>query len=532
MRYSFIFIALAASVALPHAAYAQSTTINGSGKAAIVGKKPDPNLIMNAALDDAKRDIIIKLLTEAVGFDAARDVSAEIIDALKGEISPEAIRVAGTPSVVGSNYVVSVTASVDREWFRRTIGKYKIRSSSRRSGARETIVMMVDLTYGVSRDLSQPKEVVTDYSTSKGASYSDTSMAASSEKYKEGSSESYSQGSSARGSSAAAASGYYGSAAARSGYSGSQASRSKSASVSSYSNSEVQKNNVQAEVHDDASFHQQVTNQDSTPQQGSAEIAITAVKSTAENFGLDLVPINQFSSQFFGGRAPSWADLQNSARYTPFLGFLKSKGVKFFLGGTLNVVDGPRSGTGRFVTCSGSLAVNVMPTGSVQGLPGATSKATASGVDAAECQNNLVASLGKDAGEQIGNKVQDYWREQSEDAAYAAEDAAQSRQQATQSAYVQGEAGADYTVTFNAPNGLDYAVARQIGQLLPEILGVEKVARLSLSSNQVVYQVLYKAKSEFDGAIMDKMMPLPAFSALKPQELNGTKLVFCVSGCN
>ena len=532
MRCLPLFPIVLASILSASPAAAQSAAINASGKAPVAGKKPDPTMIMNAAMDDAKRDVVIKLLTEAIGFEAARNVSADRIEALKGEISPEAIRVAGTPSVVGGNYVISVTANVDREWFRETIDKYGIRSSSRQSGVRETIVMMVDLTYGVSRDLSQPKEVVTEFSSSKGASYSDTSVAASSEKYKEGSSESYSQGSSGRGSAAAGASGYYGSGAARSAYSGSQASRSKSASASSYSNSEIQKNDVQAEVHDDVNFRHQVTNQDATVQQGSAENAITAVKSTAERFGLEMMPINMYSSQYFGGRAPSWADLQNNARFRPFLGFLKSNNVKFFLGGTLNVIDGGPSGTGRFVNCSGSLVVNIMPTGSVQGLPGAIAKATASGLDAGECQNNLVAALGKDAGEQVGNKVQDYWRKQSEDAAYAAQGANQARQQATQSAYAQVEAGADYTVTFNAPGGLDYMVARQVGQMLPEIPGVERVARISLNANQVVYQVFYKSKTEFDAAIMDKFLPIPAFAAMRPQELDGSKVTLCISGCN
>lgn len=532
MRRLSLFTLALASLLPAHVALAQMPTINASGKAPMVGKKPDPTKIMNAALDDAKRDVVIRLLTEAIGFDGARNVSVDRIEALKGEISPEAIRVVGTPAEVNGSYVVNVTANVDREWFRQTMDKYGIKSSSRRSGAKETIVMMVDLTYGVSRDLSQPKEVVTEFSSSKGASFSDTSVAASSEKYKEGSSQSSAQGSSARGSAAAGASGYYGSAAARSGYIGSQASRNKSASASSYSNSEIQKNNVQAEVHDDVNFRQQVTNQDSTSQQGAAEEAITAVKSTAENFGLEMLPINMFSSQFFGGRAPSWADLQNNARFRPLLAFLKSNNVKFFLGGTLNVIDGGRSGTGRFVNCSGSLVVNIMPTGSVQGLPGASAKGTASGLDAGECQNNLVDTLGKDAGEQIGNKVQDYWRKQSEDAAFAADGAAESQQQATQAAYARVEAGADYTVTFNAPGGLDYMVARQVGQMLPEIAGVDRVARISIGTTQVVYQVFYKAKTEFDVAIMDKFLPNSSFAEMRPQELNGSKLTLCISGCN
>ena len=522
------------AMAAPQVAIAQMTTINATGKAAIMGKKPDPNLLLNLALDDARRGVTKKLLIESIGLEEANKVPPETLDALKEEISPTALRVVNGPTVLGTSYVVDVTASVDREWFRKTMVKYKIQTSSRRLGNTAVIAMKVDLTYGVSRDLSQPKEVVTEFSSSKGASYSDTSMAASSERSKDASSDSYKQGSSARGSAAAGASGYYGSAAARAGYSGSQASSSKSSSASSYSNDEVQKNNVQAEVHDDVNYRNQVVNQDASTQQGSDEEAIAAVGSTASRFGLAIQSTDRLASLFFGGRAPSWADLKKSPRYSQFLDALSRDKVKFLIGGTLNITDGGPSPTGRFVTCSGSISLMTETTARAGAPISAPSnqKATDSGANAQECQNNLVAKLGKLAGEEIGEAVQDYWMQQGEDQSIAADAKAAESAQATQSAYAQVENGADYTLTFAAPSGLDYMAARQIGQMLQEIAGIEKVARLSLTANEVVYQVFYKAKTELDGAIMDKLLPVQAFSALRPQELNGTRLSFCVSGCN
>ena len=523
-----------AALVAPQSVYAQMSTINATGKAAIVGKKPDPNLILNSAMDDARRGVTKKLLIEAIGIEEANKVPLETLDALKEEISPTALRVVGGPTQIGTNYVVDVTAAVDREWFRKTMVKYKIQTSSRRLGNSATIAMKVDLTYGVSRDLSQPKEVVTEFSSSKGASYSDTSMAASSEKYKDASSDSYKQGSSAGGSAAAGVSGYSGSAAARSGYSGSQASSSKSASASSYSNSEVQKNNVQAEVHDDVNYRNQVVNQDASTQQGADEDAITAVGSTASRFGLSVQSTDRLSSKFFGGRAPSWADLRKSPRYDQFLEALSRDNVKFLLGGTLKITDGGPSTTGRFVTCSGS--ISIMAETTARGKPPinaiSNQNATDSGGNAQECENNLVAKLGKLAGEEIGEAVQDYWLQQGEDQSIVADNTAATNAQATQSAYAQVANGADYTLTFAAPNGLDYMAARQIGQMLQEIPGIEKVARLSLTANEVVYQVFYKAKTELDGAIMDKLLPVQALSAMRPQELNGTRLTFCVAGCN
>lgn len=532
-RASLGFVLLAAA-AVPQAGFAQASGINASGKAAIVGKKPDPTMLLNLAMDDARRGVTKKLLIEAIGLEEADRVPVAVLDALKEEISPTALRVVGGPTVIGTNYVVDVTASVDREWFRKTMVKYKIQTSSRRLGNSAVIAMKVDLTYGVSRDLSKPKEVVTEFSSSKGASYSDTSMAASSEQSKEASSDSYKQGSSARGSAAAGASGYYGSSAARAGYSGSQASSSKSASASSYSNSEVQKNNVQAEVHDDVNFSQRVVNQDSSTQQGSDEAAIAAVGSTAVKFGLTMTNTDRVSSAFFGGRAPSWADLRKSPRFDQFLDTLSRNNIKFLLGGTLNVTDGGLSPTGRFVTCSGKIYVNAYTTARAQPPINAISDHNASdtGANAQECQDNLVAKLGKLAGEEIGEAVQDYWMQQGEDKTIAAENNAAASAQETQSAYAQAQNGADYVLTFGAPSGLDYMAARQIGLMLQEVAGIEKVARLSLTANEVVYQVFYRAKTELDGAIMDKMLPAQGFGNLRPQEVNGTKLKFCVVGCN
>lgn len=523
---AFITAALL-TTALAQPAWAQSDQpIPADGRAPMVGKNPNRDAVMNAALDDARTKVVKSLLNSTLGLTQAGKVTPEQLQFLKEQISPSAIHIDGIPRVVNGELVISVIANIDRNWFRDQIRAADIDTSADQAEEVATVVMMIDFTEGTTRDLNAPSSVVTDYSSSKGASYSDQSIAASSEKSKEASSERSAEGTSVRGSAAAAASGYYGAAAARSGYSGSAASMSKSASASSYSNAQVQKNNVQAEVHDDVNFHQAVANKDSTPVFNDEQEAITSVSQVAQKYGVGFTPINRFSSTFFGGRAPKWATLKDDFRFNRFLEYLNSQKVNFFASGTLNVVQLGASDSGNYVRCSGTLNVQIVPTKGLGNLPAAAPPGdTANGISAEDCRAKLVTKLSVQAGEELGTKIQEYWRKVSKKAAAA--DAVKEQQK-----YALTEAGADYTLSFSSGAGLDYMAARQIGQLLPTIPGVDKVARQSLTDKQVVYLVHYQGKDEVDGLIMDKLMSVQALANFRPAKVNGTSLDFCSGSCN
>jgi hypothetical protein len=521
----FVTAALA-TTALVQPVWAQSDKpIPADGRAAIVGKNPNREAIMNAALDDARTKVVRSLLAQTLGLAPAGRVTAEQLQYLKEQISPSALRIVGIPTPVNGELIVSVIANVDRSWFREQIRAAEIDTSAELAGDAATVVMMIDFAVGTPRDLNAPSEVVTEYSSSKGASYSDKSIAASSEKSKEASSERSADGVAVRGSAAAAASGYYGSAAARSGYSGSAASSSRSASASSYSNSQVQKNNVQAEVHDDVNFKQVVANRDTSPVFEDEQTAITNIAQIATKYGVGFTSINEFSSYYFGGRAPKWGSLKNDARFRPFLDHLNSKKVAFFAGGTLMVTQEGMTDSGTYYRCSGTLSVEIKATKGLSNLPVTAVNGTANGTSTTNCQSKLAEQLGTRAGEDIGSSIQAYWLRVSKQTAAA--DAVREQQK-----YALTEAGADYILSFSSAAGLDYVAARQIGQLLPTIPGVDKVARQSLSDKQVVYLVHYQGKDEVDGLVMDKLASVEALAAFRPAKVNGTSLDFCSGSCN
>ena len=519
-------ILMAGSVLSPFQSFAASQSFEIEGSAPIAG---DPASIRYNAIADARRRAVVKMLKEAIGADAAAAVSEDKLQELTSQLTDDHLLI-GTGTPANGAYHVSITVNFDRETFRGTLEDLGIRSSmkSNGSGNSDTIVVMIDVDRGLARDLTKPKEVIHEFDSAKGASYSDKSMRASLKKSQNASTNSKNSGFSEKAASAAQAANRHASAQSAATYRAVGVTSSKSASASSRSLASVQKNNVQAETHDVLHYRDIVINQDTTPKADAdaADFALGALQSNVEGMGLKVQSANNFTD-FFSAHRPSFKELQGTGRVAKFKSYLASQGVKFFLSATMTISDGAVLGNLGAVQCSGTLTGEVTTTSGVGGLGSGSSNKTATAVDASACQNALVARLGADVGEQIGKRVNNYYRDQKVQNAQISEN----DRAATEAAYAQAQTGADYTVTFVAPPTLNFALQAQIASAMDGIPGVEKMARISAGPQKIIYKLYYKGKADIENAIGMKLLANPAFAKMQPK-VDGTDVLICLSACS
>src|SRR5690606_14335598 len=211
MTFKTSCFAAVALAAISSVAFAQaSNVVSGSGSAPVTR---DANAVRAQAEALAKADVVRAFARQVLGAERMGELTPEMVDQLAVQIRNDMI-VDRSSERVGNAFNVTLSASIDRQWFQSALDDLGLASSSRRSGGQQQrIVIMIDEAIGVAPDCSQPAEIVTEYERDSGSSFSDKSALAYSNRERSGSSSSSASGQSSQGRYAGAASGRGGSVA-------------------------------------------------------------------------------------------------------------------------------------------------------------------------------------------------------------------------------------------------------------------------------------------------------------------------------
>jgi len=398
----FIIAAAPSSVSL----FAQSVPnlISGIGWAEIT---EDVSSVRASAEAAARLELASAILVDALGSERAGGVSDEVRQALADQIQP--VMIANQEGRrEGGRYKVTIQANIEPAWLNNQLRIRGIASSSQVAGAsRQLIFVMLDQNNAAARDYSKPQEIVTEFSKSKGASFSDKSISAASDKEKAASSYKSRAGSSERSNSAAGISTRRGSAAARSSASASSASSERASSAYSRSTSAVQRNNVQAEVHDDMYYRQEIRMQKVDAKSQPSDYALSAISRELLNYGVEFADAGPSLNSFFAGKRPLWAELKNDPRLDAFQASLSAKQGAFFMGGSMTVQD--TNGEGVF-RCTGSLEARVSATLNGRIIASGSATGSASDINSAErCESKLAERLSVEVVRSIGPQIKIFW---------------------------------------------------------------------------------------------------------------------------
>ena len=258
-------------------------------------------------------------------------------------------------------YVVDLDADIDGAWFRQQLDLNDVASSSDRANGGQLIFVMLDEVQGVASDFSQPAETTTEYDHRQGGSFSDRSAEATLERDAAGSSSKSVAGYSGRSAGAYGVSTPYGSGAGEYKDAGAAALAARSSNASIHKYDHAAKANVQAEVHDDVRYREHVVYQ-RPPANSPGGFALAALAQFVTDYDVKLADPAEALSSFFG-KAPRFADLQQSKRFQPFLNDLAThKNAPFFMGAELSVAHGQPDPATGLATCSGALGARAFAT--------------------------------------------------------------------------------------------------------------------------------------------------------------------------
>lgn len=521
-----------ANLAVP----AQADIVNGTGQAPIT---KDIETTRNVAMAAARREIVVAMLTGAIGADRLREVPPATIDQIASQIRPDMIT-GQTAERQGGNFLVTLTADIDGAWFRQQLDNANIDSSSQRAdNDRALMLVMLDEQDGVASDFSKPAEVEVDYTHAEGGSFHDHSSEAASSheadaassrqasaysasaagRYAASSSAAY-QGSDAaayRGVNGAAASSSHAAGAASSSTAGAYASHAAGASMSasahahSASAAYAQHTAVDAEVHNDTTYHAHVIYQ--RPPAGSDGDAImAALKGSLVDYGVATGDSWQALDAFYHGAPPRYAALKQDASYNAFLTGLGTRNTPFFLGGTFAVTHGgtdPATGQAR---CSASLDATASATADGRTISAKLVTQDAIGSSPEACAKKVAAALAQAAATAMGPQIQNYWRRQARAAV------GQNTQQV-----------ADYTLVVHG-TALGLAQQADILDALQTTPGVESENFVSQTPTDLRFTVRYAGNAPLQMALYMKLRSQPAYAGMTANA-DGRSILMCISAC-
>lgn len=504
-------VAAMALATLSTAAFAQSANVvSGSGSAPVTR---DAAAVRAQAETLAKADLVRAFARQVIGAERLSELTPEMVSQLAVQIRNDMI-VDRSSERVGNAFNVTLSASIDREWFQRALDDLGVASSSRRGGGQQQrIVVMIDEAIGVAPDFSQPAEIVTEYDRDSGSSFSDKSTLAYSNRERAGSSSSSASGQSSQGRYAGAASGSRGSVAVSGSGGSSSAQRSRSSSASSSDTSLIDRTNVEASTHDDVRFRQRITFQ-SAASSATGRAAVSALTEGLINYDIGTSSVVPLMASFQPGPTPLFSELQSSGKLSQFFQYAQSQSAPFFMSGALEINHGGRHPATGDVECTGAFNADAYSTASGQNVGSAFREATGTGRNSADCENRLTTVLAAQVAAALGPQIQREWRNVS---------------RAQTSAIQSASAPAEYTLTVRG-NDLNMGVQADLLDALGAIQGVDQHAFLGQDAGQINIHVRYSGATPLHLALFQRLRSNPAFAAMQSQTAP-QQVILCLNGC-
>jgi hypothetical protein len=503
---------LSACIVAPQLAYAEP--VSTEGKASAV-RGSDQNSNVYNALRDARTNIVMQLLREALGRSGTTMLKPDIIEELVRAIPAEVFHVT-RQSTANGEVVLSVTADIDKVWFRKKLQEMDILSQQITAG--DSVAILMELNYGSSRNLMQPKSVDRSYVRLSGSSFSDESSGSHQER--DSSKNSYSLGVSSvsRSSAAASASSSGATAAARASAQNSGRFRASGSSGKNSSLDKSYQNDVSSEAHDNVFYQEKIVNSAGDYRSAAGWDAIGALQTSLQGMGLQVQSIRNFID-YFDGDKPSLDELAKASKMADFRSYLSSKGAKFLLAGGVTITDGGSAGLGSSLECSGVMQGEVTATDENVSLGSGFSQKSAVGDTADACQNQLISTMASDVGKQIGDYVNKYYTNRNIIYASRKKDAADAK------IY-----GKEYKTTFISSQNIDFQTQSKIASIIENLFGADGYTRVSKGAKSIVYSITYKDGDDIDAAISKRLFGDHAFTQIETRVKNSDVLI-CLDGC-
>jgi len=500
-------------------AYAQSTTF-GEGRVPI--SAGDAASIRNAAKQDAIRDATIKAIKDATAIDASDPKFAAIVNEIAKQLRD--VRVTDERKE-GAEFVTKVEVLVDRKQIKNGIRGTDLDKSIDRSF---TILMLMDEFVTSTRDLNMPLEVLVEFNSNKGSSFSDTSLKASGSSSSSNSAVAASSSVNAATASNARASGNasasmaaqgsdaYGAAAVaaarKSSYSGEASSAASLNTKDSYAGTAssqsaaaaIDRKNVQANSHDTVSYRNLVKYQD-TSKPSSKAIFSAALSGNLREYDMKMADGSEIRGKFPGGKVISLATLENSPEMGKFKEFARKENADFLMIGNSTVIGGEKDSQG--IGCVVNADVRAFATVGGEIIAASAESMQANGANIEACAAIASKKIADKIAPQFAGLVLGYW----------ADRAARGRQ---------------FTVEFKGA-GLPLPLRLAFTKALRDIPGAGDVEKKEDGDGGVKVTLTLKGKGDAMELIYGAVSSTNAFSSKTLDgKVVGEQIVLCLDKCD
>jgi hypothetical protein len=533
-----LFSVAFALMALTSAAHAMDIEARGVGSAPISG---DINSVRTDALRQAKRNAVLAALDKVVGAGTSRnpDVQAKLDD-LVVQIGEESFY-SMTPSSADGKYEVSITLRMDDKALRTEISDLGLALNTNAT-RNQPILVMMDEFYTTPTNLHAPLEELTEFRHDEGSHYNEKEAAASSSKsaFAASSKAAYAEKdqaafavNDASASRLSAAHDSQAAAAAQDGY-GNQAAvaardsgRLDAASASSHqaagarehqvaaaassnvaaasSSQSAYAHNVNAEDHDNTYYKKLVKYQPQNTGPDRKNYTYNELKGQLGDLDINVIDNSIFRSKYFGDRAITLDQLDNSAELAKYVDFArKDATADYMMIGSSVIYDlGTDKNSGQ-PACTGVASAKTFSTKTGEDIGSATESESATGASSDDCRARLATKLAGSLGEQVGERIQNFVKKRS-------------------------MYGAQYVIRLTGDN-LSLMTRTTFSRALKTVPGLEDATQRQAAPGQVEIVATYKGSDPLDQAVATALGGNPQFASLD-SAVEGNVITLCMNGC-
>ncbi|XQM37680.1 Flagellar assembly protein T N-terminal domain-containing protein [Cupriavidus sp. H19C3] len=529
--------AIAAMLLLP-SAYAMDIEARGVGTARITD---DLNAVRTTALRQAKRNAVLAALDKVVGAGTSKlpEVQARL-DELVVQVGEESFY-SPVPSSADGQYQVSVTFRMDDKALRTQISDLGLAMNTTATRSQPILVMM-DEFFTTPTNLRAPLEELTEFRHEEGSHYNEKEAASSSRRaaYAASSNAAYASKEQAafavredRAGRVSAARDTQVAGAARDGEGGEaavagrerarydaasassrQAAGAASRQVAAASSSSVASSSaaqsayahsVNAEDHNNTYFRKLVKYQPQNTGPDSKNYTYNELKGQLGDLDIKVIDNALFKSKYFGNRAITLDQLENSAELARYVDFARKDATADYLmiGSSVIYDVGVDRNSGQ-PACTGVASTKTFSTRTGEDIGSATQSEAAIGISPDDCRGKLAGKLAASLGNQVGKRIQDFVKRRT-------------------------MYGAEYVIRLTGGT-LSLMSRTAFSQGLKNVPGLEKVVQRQAAANQVEMMATYRGTDPLDQAVAMALAGNPQFATLDSM-VDGNVVTLCMNGC-
>ncbi|RAR52281.1 hypothetical protein C7401_13380 [Paraburkholderia unamae] len=525
--------------AAPLTANALDIEARGVGTSAITG---DINSVRTTALRQAKRRAVLAALDKVVGAGTSKNAAVQDkLDDLVEQIG-ENVFYDVTPSSADGQYQVSVTLRMDDKALRSEISDLGLALNTNTT-RNQPILVMMDEFYTTPTDLHAPLEELTEFRHEAGNHYNEKDAAASSKSaafaasskaaYAARDRSAYATKDAAAGSVsgaydsrfAGAAQNGYGDQAAvaardsgrfdASGSSSHQAAGMRDTQVAAAASSNVAAasssksayaHSVSSEDHDNTYYKKLVKYQPQNKGPDRQNLTYNALKGQLGDLDLNVIDNSLFRSKYFGNRAVTLDQLENSSELAKYVDFARQDAsADYVMIGSSVIYDlGVDKNTGQ-QACTGVASTKTFSTRTGADIGSATESESSFGASSDDCRARLAGKLASSLGAQVGERIQNFVKKRS-------------------------MYGAQYVVRLTG-NNLSLMNRTAFTRAIKAVPGLEDTTQRQAANGQLEFVATYKGSDPLDQSIATALSSQPQFANLD-SVVDGNVVTLCMDGCN